>query len=145
MNQNYKIGAFLDRDGVITELPAYQEAEEINEEIIKKLEKENAFVDATYYCPHHPTKGINEYKIDCDCRKPKPGLIKKAIAKYDLDVKKSYMVGDRISDIKAGKLAGCKTIGVKTGYACNDGFKDAIPDVLVENLFEAAKIIVEQK
>ena len=55
------------------------------------------------------------------------------------------MIGDRISDIKAGNLAGCKTIGVETGYGCNDGFKDATPDIKVRNLFQATKIITGEK
>lgn len=77
------------------------------------LGKEGAYVDAIYYCPHHPHKGyegeIKELKIDCDCRKPKPGLILKAAKDFNIDLEKSWMIGDSDIDILAGKNAGCKT------------------------------------
>lgn len=72
-----------------------------------------AYLDAVYYCPHHPDKGfegeVPELKIQCDCRKPKPGMILQAADKYNLDLENSWMVGDSCSDVEAGKAAGCKT------------------------------------
>ncbi len=76
------------------------------------LGKEHAFVDAIYYCPHHPHSGYpeerKEYKIDCDCRKPKPGMLLKASAEWNIDLSNSYLIGDRDSDIEAGNNAGVK-------------------------------------
>ena len=70
-----------------------------------------AFIDGLFYCPHHPDRGfpgeLPEFKIDCDCRKPKPGMILKAAEKYNIDLSQSYMVGDDIRDAKAGIAAGC--------------------------------------
>jgi len=75
------------------------------------LGKHGAYIDDLFYCPHHPDKGFPgerpEYKINCDCRKPKPGLIFKAAEKYNIDLFQSYMVGDDIRDVNAGKNAGC--------------------------------------
>jgi len=75
------------------------------------LGRQGAYIDDLFYCPHHPDKGFPgerpEYKIDCDCRKPKPGLILKAAAKYNIDLSRSYMVGDDMRDVNAGKNAGC--------------------------------------
>jgi D-glycero-D-manno-heptose 1,7-bisphosphate phosphatase len=75
------------------------------------LGKQGAYIDDLFYCPHHPDKGFPgerpEYKIDCDCRKPKPGLILKAAEKYNIDLLQSYMVGDDMRDVNAGKNAGC--------------------------------------
>ncbi len=78
------------------------------------LGKEGAYVDAIYYCPHHPDKGfegeVKALKIDCDCRKPKPGMLLKAAEDFNIDLSQSWMIGDGERDIKAGKNAGCKTI-----------------------------------
>jgi len=75
------------------------------------LGKHGAYIDDLFYCPHHPDKGFEgerpEYKINCDCRKPKPGLIFRAAEKYNIDLLQSYMVGDDMRDINAGKNAGC--------------------------------------
>jgi D,D-heptose 1,7-bisphosphate phosphatase len=75
------------------------------------LGKYGAYIDDLFYCPHHPDKGFPgerpEYKTDCDCRKPKPGLIFKAAEKYNIDLSQSYMAGDDMRDVNAGKNAGC--------------------------------------
>ena len=105
---------------VITNQPVIARGEVTVEElntIHNKMEtllgKEGAYLDAIYYCPHHPDKGyegeIKELKIDCDCRKPKPGLILKAAKDFNIDLENSWMIGDSKSDILAGKNAGCKT------------------------------------
>ena len=123
--------------GMITE----QEARSINQEIINALKKEGAIIDAVYFCPHHPNGIIKEYSIPCQCRKPLPGMIIQASREMNIDLRNSYVIGDRTSDIKAGELAGCKTIGVRTGYGCNDSFKDAVPEKLVDDFYEAARLI----
>jgi len=78
------------------------------------LGKHGAYIDDLFYCPHHPDKGFPgerpEYKIDCDCRKPKPGMIFKAAAKYNIDLSKSYMAGDDMRDVNAGINAGCRPV-----------------------------------
>jgi len=75
------------------------------------LGKHGAYIDDLFYCPHHPDRGfpgeLPEYKINCDCRKPKPGMILKAAEKYNIDLSQSYMVGDDLRDVKAGINAGC--------------------------------------
>ena len=75
---------------------------------------EGAYIDGLYYCPHHPHKGyegeVAELKIECDCRKPKPGLLFKAAKDFNIDLNKSWMIGDSENDIHAGLAAGCNTI-----------------------------------
>ena len=82
------------------------------------LGKEGAYLDGIYFCPHHPHKGyegeVPELKIDCDCRKPKPGMLLKAAEDFNIDLSQSYMVGDGENDIKAGMAAGCKTVLLNT-------------------------------
>jgi D-glycero-D-manno-heptose 1,7-bisphosphate phosphatase len=72
-------------------------------------------IDGWFFCPHHPQATIAAYRLDCSCRKPRPGLILQAAALHHLDLACSYVVGDRITDIAAGSSAGCRTILVETG------------------------------
>lgn len=87
--------------------------EEIHNKMETLLGLEGAYIDAIYYCPHHPYKGfegeIPELKFDCNCRKPKPGMIIQAAADFNIDLKNSWMVGDSQNDVKCGLNAGCKT------------------------------------
>jgi D-glycero-D-manno-heptose 1,7-bisphosphate phosphatase len=94
----------------------------IHQKMETLLGKEGACLDAVFYCPHHPDRGfageIPALKIECDCRKPKPGMIFAAAKKYNIDTAQSWMIGDSERDIRAGKAASCKTVfltGGKTG------------------------------
>ena len=78
-----------------------------------------AYIDGLYYCPHHPQKGfageIPELKFDCDCRKPKPGLLLKAAEDFNIDLNNSWMIGDSESDVQAGEAAHCRTVRIEEG------------------------------
>jgi D-glycero-D-manno-heptose 1,7-bisphosphate phosphatase len=91
----------------------FEELAEIHNKMQTLLGNEGAYLDAVYFCPHHPDKGfpgeVPELKIDCDCRKPKPGMLLKAADDYNIDLSNSWMIGDGKNDIEAGKNAGCKT------------------------------------
>lgn len=93
---------------------SWDQLEEIHNKMETELGKEGAYLDRIYFCPHHPHKGydgeIVELKIECDCRKPKPGMILKASKDFNVDLSQSYMLGDSENDIKAGIAAGCKSI-----------------------------------
>ena len=92
---------------------SFEELEEIHNKMETLLGKGGAYLDAIYYCPHHPHKGYEgerpELKIDCTCRKPKPGMLLKAAEDFNIDLSQSWMVGDGENDIKAGQNAGCRT------------------------------------
>ncbi|MDO8664767.1 MAG: HAD-IIIA family hydrolase [Candidatus Liptonbacteria bacterium] len=118
-----------------------KDVEKINAVLIKRLGKKNAKIDAIYYCPHHPNANLKKYRMKCSCRKPNTGLIKKATKEFKIDIKKSFMVGDRTADILAGKRAGLKTILVKTGYAGKDGKHKIEPDFVAKNISCAVEII----
>jgi D-glycero-D-manno-heptose 1,7-bisphosphate phosphatase len=100
----------------------------------------NAKIDAYYFCPHHPTAGIGDYKTICSCRKPEPGMLHQAAQDLHIDLSKSYLVGDKLTDIQAGNRAGCQTILVETGYGktesenCQDKTK---PDRIAPDLLDA--------
>ncbi|HAB88033.1 MAG TPA: D,D-heptose 1,7-bisphosphate phosphatase [Coprococcus sp.] len=93
------------------------ELNEIHNKMETLLGLEGCYVDAIYYCPHHPHKGykgeIPDLKIECNCRKPKPGMLLKASRDFNIDLQSSWMVGDGVNDIKAGKNAGCRTVYIK--------------------------------
>ena len=72
-------------------------------------------LDGWYFCPHHPNATLAAYRVDCDCRKPRPGLLLRAALELALDLPASFMVGDRITDVIAGQRAGCRTVLVRTG------------------------------
>lgn len=99
----------------------YYGLEEIHNKMETLLGKEGAYLDGIYFCPHHPNKGyigeISELKIECDCRKPKPGMLLKAAEDFNIDLKQSWMIGDSESDMILGKQVGCKTILIKE--TCN--------------------------
>ena len=98
---------------------SFEELEEIHNKMETLLGKEGAYLDAIYYCPHHPHKGYDgerpELKIKCDCRKPKPGMLLKAAEDFNIDLSKSWMIGDGENDVKAGINAGCKTALIGQG------------------------------
>lgn len=97
-------------------------------------------LDGLYYCPHHAEKGVGEYKIDCDCRKPKPGMLMNAIADLDIDPSQSILVGDKVSDIQAGLAA-----GIKTNYLVRTGKTiTAEGEKIATAVFDDLNSIVEQ-
>lgn len=121
--------------------------EKIREKMIRELKKSGARIDAEYYCFHHPAAKYAEYRVKCRCRKPKPGLLLKAAKERGIDLSKSFLVGDSVTDIAAGKAAGCKTILI--GYLKSDlsrliEEKNTKPNHIAPSLLEAAKIIKKE-
>lgn len=108
----------------------WQELEEIHRKLETLLGREGAYVDDIFVCPHHPDKGFPgerpEYKVNCDCRKPKPGLLLQAAEKYNIDLAKSWMIGDKPQDVEAGRAAGCRTIMLRSGYTLQDAVGEII-------------------
>ena len=125
------------------------ELDKINTKMQKALEIESAKLDAIYYCFFYENAVEDKYRKNQDDRKPSPGMILKAARKFDISLKESYMIGDRESDILAGKNAGCKTVLVKTG----DGLKtiekiqtaddSTEPDFVFDSILEAAEFIAD--
>lgn len=105
---------------------SFAQLDEIHNKMETLLGLEGAYIDGLYYCPHHPHKGyegeIVALKTDCDCRKPKPGLLLRAAEDFNIDLKNSWMIGDSENDIKAGLAAGCKAVFIKgEGTAHTEG------------------------
>ena len=118
----------------------------IHKQMTKDLESSGARVDAIYYCAHHPTVGEPPYQLDCDCRKPKPGLLLRAARDYDIDLANSWMVGDRYSDIELAANAGVKSALVLSGYGRGEWEHQrdnwtTQPDLVAEDLLAAVNQI----
>ena len=92
----------------------------VNAALVAQLKDEGAHLDAIYVCPHHPTEGEPPYRLDCDCRKPKPGLLHRAAADHGLDLTRSTLVGDRPSDLVAARAVGAAAVLVLTGYGLGE-------------------------
>ena len=92
---------------------SWKELQEIHNKLETELGKQGAYLDGIYICPHHPHKGyegeIPELKVECECRKPKPGLFFRASKELNIDLKRSYMIGDSDIDVQAGEAAGCRS------------------------------------
>jgi D-glycero-D-manno-heptose 1,7-bisphosphate phosphatase len=113
------------------------------------LKKDGARLDAIYYCAHHPSVGEPPYRFDCDCRKPKPGLIHRAATELDVDLKRSWMIGDRYSDIELARNAAVSSAFVLSGYGRGEwehqrGEWKHEPDLVAENLLEAVQAIINR-
>ncbi len=93
-----------------------QAVEILHEHIQAELTVYGTAIDAFYFCPHHPVHGVGVYQVDCNCRKGAPGMLLQAAEDYNIDLTRSFMVGDKLADIEAGERAGCTPILVLTGY-----------------------------
>jgi len=119
-------------------------------ELLSQLKAEGASLDGLYVCMHHPTEGERPYRQACDCRKPSPGLLRRAASELGLDLGRSYAVGDKISDVMAGHRAGARGVLVLTGYGLGEWeyrrseWPDS-PDYVAEDLLDAAHWILKNR
>src|SRR5688572_7880956 len=119
----------------------------IHDQLTRDLQNESAKLDAIYYCAHHPSVGEAPYRSDCDCRKPKTGLIQQAAKDFEIDLEVSWMAGDRYSDVELARNAGLRSAFVLSGYGRGEWeYQSQVwahrPDLVCENLLEAVKSIV---
>ena len=126
---------------------SFEELHNIHNKLKTLLGEKGAFVDDIFYCPHHPDKGfegeVPELKFDCECRKPKTGMINEAVDKYNIDLSKSYMVGDSTMDLELARNAGVRSVLVDTGFAGNDGKYDRSCDIEAKDLLDAVEKIIK--
>jgi D-glycero-D-manno-heptose 1,7-bisphosphate phosphatase len=111
-----KVVVITNQSGVARGFLTEQRLKSIHEALETSLQRHNARVDAIYYCPHHPTLGNAPYRKDCDCRKPKTGMLDRAAKKFGIDLKESFVIGDRLLDMQTAQAAGATSILVLTGY-----------------------------
>ena len=142
LKDNYLLIIISNQSGVARGYFEEKDLQLVSDRITNLLGKEGITIAGFYYCPHHKDGTVAAYTKDCDCRKPKPGLILKAVKDFEIDPAQSWMIGDILNDAEAGNAAGCKTIlidnGNETEWKWNDKNK---PGYTVKNLLEAAQII----
>lgn len=127
--------------GIFTE----QQLTDIHHKMLNEIENAGGHIDKVYYCPHHPD-------AECECRKPKPGMLLQAAHEYDVDMSNSYFIGDSITDIQAARNAGASSILVLTGHG-RDSYNHYInsdsndkthePDKIFTNLYTASRWIIQ--
>lgn len=123
---------------------------EVHAELQSAMQQGGARLDAVYFCPHHPSVGEPPYRLDCDCRKPRPGLLQRAERELGIDLAASWVIGDRHGDLQLAWNVGARGALVKSGYGLGEwvhhgpGWKRP-PDVLAENLLDAVARILERE
>ncbi len=145
-----KLVVVTNQSGVARGFFNEHDVEEIHLALKRKLAEHNVVLDGIYYCPHHPTEGVGPYRVSCECRKPNGGLAKQAAKELNLDLTRSYVVGDKPTDVELAVRIGAKGIRIheneteteKKGQAV--GSKEVEPAALiVKDLWEAAEWIVK--
>lgn len=134
--RGYHAIVLTNQSGVARGLFTEETLREMNEYLKREIH-----VDAVYYCPHHPQGTVSLYKIKCNCRKPGIGLFEQACRDFNIDMKKSYMVGDRAADILAGKKAGIRTVLLESGYGTARLEEDVTPDYVLEDLKDMLRLL----
>lgn len=115
--QGYLLVVVTNQSGIARGLYSEADYHALTRHMRERLEAEEIHLDAVEYCPHLPDAPVERYRLDCDCRKPKPGMLNRAIRALDIDPRASFLVGDRLSDIEAGRAAGVgRCFLVRTGY-----------------------------
>jgi D-glycero-D-manno-heptose 1,7-bisphosphate phosphatase len=122
----------------------------VHEKLVSELASGGAHLDAIYYCPYHPNSDDPELAIDSDMRKPKPGMLFQAARDHVIDLARSYMIGDKYTDVECGWAAGCQGAYVLTGYG--RGSRDHFgggwsrePDILTEDAYQAVQMILAEQ
>jgi len=119
----------------------------IHETFRAALGARGARIDRIYYCPHHPTQGIDPYRVACECRKPRPGMLHRAARDLGLDLARSYVIGDRIVDVQAARNAGARGILVLTGYGMTAmeecRAQGVVPDHIAPSVREAVAFVLQ--
>lgn len=137
LNKKFLVIVTSNQRGVGRGMMAIEDLEDIHIKMKKALQKQNARIDGIYFCPHN-------YKDNCNCRKPKPGMLFKAAKHFGIDLSQSYIIGDSSVDIQAGKRVGCRTILISNhkDYLFPELKKKEIyPDYIAPYLLEAVKVI----
>lgn len=114
----------------------------VHAELAERLNRDDVRLDAVYYCPHHPDGTIPRYAVDCDCRKPAPGMFLQAGADLCIDLSRSWCIGDILDDIEAGRRAGCRTVLVDLGTESLPADPRRSPDFVAADTEHALRIIL---
>lgn len=133
----YKVIIITNQSGVARGYFTEETLARIHQKMRDQLAEKDAHIDGIYYCPHHPDD-------NCDCRKPKPKMVLQAAQEHDVDLKRSFMVGDKPMDIQLGQSVGCRTVLIPSDPG-DAGSEPCSPDYTAADLYQAALWIIRQK
>jgi D-glycero-D-manno-heptose 1,7-bisphosphate phosphatase len=147
LNENgFKVIVISNQSGIARGYYTPNDVHLLHDHIQRELRKEKAYIDAFFYCPHHPEGTVEEFRKACDCRKPNPGMIHQAEKKFDLDLSRSFIIGDHLSDVRLKERVPFSMILVRTGHGKKTTEQltgeSVNPDYIEENLLEAVKKII---
>ena len=145
LNENgFKVIVITNQSGVARGYFTEETLKEINKYICQSLAEQGACIDRVYYCPHHIEGIIEGYKKDCYCRKPNPGMVEEAVCDFGIDLRKSFVIGDKSIDVETGYRTGCRTILLASEESpAREGEMAILPDHVAPNLCEAVKWLLE--
>ena len=135
----FRLIVVTNQSGIARGYFAEMEMHTFNDQLETTLSRRGVTITGIYYSPYHPKATVEKYRRASPCRKPEPGMLLRAAKEHDIDLSRSYAVGDKGSDILAGRGAGCRTILLRTGCAGSD--IEAVPDWVADNLLCAASIV----
>ncbi len=139
----FRIIVITNQSGVAKGMYKEEDILVFHEEMQRRLLKKGAHIDVFYYCPHHPDADVPEYRINCECRKPKPGMIMRTAKDFGFDPRFSFLIRDKWTDIEAGRSIGCTTIMVLTGHGREEyANKKGYAHYTKEDLFSGVKEII---
>jgi D-glycero-D-manno-heptose 1,7-bisphosphate phosphatase len=142
-----KVIVITNQSGVARGMYTEEMLGEIHKRMVEELARDGARVDAIYYCPHHPRVGDGRYRKACDCRKPSPGLLKRAAQEHAIDLPRSFMIGDKASDINLASNAGARGVLVLTGYGretlSNRERWPCAPVIVADDLLDAVRRVLD--
>ncbi len=144
--EGYKLIVVSNQSGVARGLFAEEDLAGVQGRLRELLAEHGIPLAGFYYCPHHVAGVLPDYAIACDCRKPEPGMLLRAAEEYDVDLENSWMIGDILNDVEAGRRAGCKTIMLSSGHETEWNLGPLRePHHYAEDLREAAEIILRDR
>ncbi|AZQ84764.1 D-glycero-beta-D-manno-heptose 1,7-bisphosphate 7-phosphatase [Colwellia sp. Arc7-635] len=142
ISKGYQIFVITNQAGIARGYYDKQTFEALSQWMVSKFEEQNVSIGKVYYCPHHPDKGVNEFVMSCDCRKPEPGMIMQAQQEYSIALADSIFIGDKISDMQAASNAGIETrILVDSRYTNESNIVDLAGVSRVDSLKQALGLI----
>ena len=142
ISKGYQIFVITNQAGIARGYYDKQTFEALSQWMVSKFKEQEVIISKVYYCPHHPDKGVNEFVMSCDCRKPEPGMIMQAQKEYAIALAESIFIGDKISDMQAASNAGIKTrILVDSRYTNTSNIEHLTGVNRVDTLKQASALI----
>jgi len=144
-DSDYLIVVVTNQSGVARGYYSEEDVKTLHDYLDRRVEEVGGRVDGYYYCPHHPEKGIGEYKKNCNCRKPEPGMFLQAKEDLDIDFENSIMIGDKMTDVDAGRRLGMRGILVRTGHGKLEEGKVNSEVEVYDSLYHFSQIFKEER